>query len=141
MHHACTVNTCDIFEVKNALVKSVCCVMETPFAVFLFLIILSVRESRDPCGRVSSVAVMIRPLDGQTEVRIPAGTRDFSLFPKSADTPLPPLYGYRGTFPGVRQQWRVADHSPPSSAEVTNEWSCTFTLLCALAWTGTTLAF
>ena len=36
LHHACAVNTCDILEVKNALVKSVCCVMETPSAVLLF---------------------------------------------------------------------------------------------------------
>jgi len=30
--------------------------------------------------------------------------------------------------------------TPPSSAEVKNKWSYTSTLLCALAWTGTTLA-
>jgi hypothetical protein len=51
------------------------------------------------------------------------------------------LDGYQGSFQRVRRQWRDANHSPPSIAEVKNEWSYTFTLLCALAWTGTTLAF
>jgi hypothetical protein len=26
---------------------------------------------------------------------------------------------------GVNRPWREADHSPPSSAKVNNEWSCT----------------
>jgi len=78
--HACTVNTCDILEVKNAVVKSVCCVMETPSAVLLYLVPLSVRESRDTWSQGSSVAIMIRPRAGRPEVRIPAGTRDVFLF-------------------------------------------------------------
>ena len=145
VHDACTVNTCDIWEVKNALVKSVCCDMVTPSAVLLCLLLLSVRESRDTWSRGSSVAVVIRPRTGRPEVRIPARTRRFS-FPKSADrlscppSPVLLLDGYRGPFLAARRQWRDADHSPPSSAEVKNEWRYTSTLLCALAWTGTTLA-
>jgi hypothetical protein len=32
-----------------------------------------------------------------------------------------------GSFPGVKRPGREADHSPPSSAEVKNEWSYTST--------------
>jgi hypothetical protein len=35
--------------------------------------------------------------------------------------------GYRGLFPGSKVIGREADHSPPSSAEVKNEWSYTST--------------
>jgi hypothetical protein len=40
--------------------------------------------------------------------------------------------GYRGLFsPGVKLQWREADHSSPSSAEVKKMWICTSTHLYA----------
>jgi len=36
--------------------------------------------------------------------------------------------GYQGLFPWViKRSWREADHSPPSSSEVKNAWSCTST--------------
>jgi hypothetical protein len=35
--------------------------------------------------------------------------------------------GTRGSFPGVKRPGGEADHSPPSSAEVKNAWSYTFT--------------
>jgi hypothetical protein len=35
------------------------------------------------------------------------------------------LNRYRGSFQGVKRAGREVDHSPPSSAEVRNEWSCT----------------
>jgi hypothetical protein len=34
--------------------------------------------------------------------------------------------GTGGSLPGVRRQEHEADHSPPSSAEVKNAWSCTY---------------
>jgi hypothetical protein len=38
--------------------------------------------------------------------------------------PLPASYpmGTRGSFPGVKQQGREADHSPPAGAEVKKLW-------------------
>jgi hypothetical protein len=40
--------------------------------------------------------------------------------------------GYQFTFQGVRRPWRGVDRSSPSSAEVKNEWSYTFTPLYTL---------
>jgi hypothetical protein len=37
-------------------------------------------------------------------------------------------------FPGVKRPGREAEHSPPSSAEVKNEWSCTSTPYVFLTW-------
>jgi hypothetical protein len=37
--------------------------------------------------------------------------------------------GSRDSFPGVKRPGREADHSPPSSAEVTNAWSYTSTVI------------
>jgi hypothetical protein len=45
--------------------------------------------------------------------------------------------GYQVSFPGIKQQWREADYSPLSGAEVKNGRSYNFTSL--VAWTGTTL--
>ena len=42
-------------------------------------------------------------------------------------TTLPPIQGHRGYFPGVKGPACDTDHSPPSSAEVENEWSHTCT--------------
>jgi hypothetical protein len=38
--------------------------------------------------------------------------------------PVSYLVGTRDSFPGVKRPGREADHSPPSSAEVKNTWSC-----------------
>jgi hypothetical protein len=35
--------------------------------------------------------------------------------------------GYQGSFPGIKLLGHKADHSPPSSAKVKNEQSCTST--------------
>jgi len=77
--------------------------------------------------------------------KYPGGKKMYFFYKKGSPPRVPPpphliLDGYRGSFPGLRRQWRDADHTQPSSAEVKNEWSYTSTLLCALAWTGTTLA-
>jgi hypothetical protein len=61
-------------------------------------------------------------------VRIPAGITKF-LFSKMSITALgpiqPPIQWVRGSFPGIKWLEHAADHSPPSSAEVTMEWSYT----------------
>jgi hypothetical protein len=42
-----------------------------------------------------------------------------------------PLFnGYRGLFPGVMRKGREANHLPPPSAEVKNDWSCLYSHLC-----------
>jgi len=59
-------------------------------------------------------------------VRIPAGTRYIFSSPKLPDLfqgPTNLLFnGYRCTFLGLRLLGREDEHSPPSSAEVKNEW-------------------
>jgi hypothetical protein len=35
------------------------------------------------------------------------------------------LVGAGGSFPGLKRQWREADHSPPASAEIKKMWICT----------------
>jgi hypothetical protein len=44
--------------------------------------------------------------------------------------------GYHGLFLGVKGLGREADHSPPSSAEVKNAWSCTSTFPLMPSWRG-----
>ena len=41
--------------------------------------------------------------------------------------PIRLFIGYRGSFPGLKRPKRQVYRSPPSIAEVKNEWSCTFT--------------
>jgi len=41
--------------------------------------------------------------------------------------PIPLFIGYQGSFPGVKRPRRQVNHSPPSIAEVKNEWRHTFT--------------
>ena len=54
----------------------------------------------------------------------------FSTSPRLALCPLNlPFNAYQGSFPGVRQLGCRVDHSPPSNAEVNNEWSDTSTAL------------
>jgi hypothetical protein len=67
-------------------------------------------------------------------VRVPAGAGNFSLhlFISASRLVLahPASYpmGTMVPFLGVKQPDREADHSPPSSAEVKNVWSCISTL-------------
>jgi hypothetical protein len=54
------------------------------------------------------------------------GERGVSLFLKihtGSGGRIQPDNGNRGLFLGVKRPGREADHSPPSSAEVKNEWS------------------
>jgi hypothetical protein len=62
----------------------------------------------------------------RSRVLIPARARDCSLLHNfQAGSWAHPA---RCSFPGVKQQGREVNHSPPSSAEVKNEWSYTSTL-------------
>jgi len=59
---------------------------------------------------------------------IPAGAKDF-LFSKTVRTGSGPacfrFNGYWGSFHGINRPGREVDHSHSSTAEVTNEWTCT----------------
>jgi hypothetical protein len=68
--------------------------------------------------------------DRGVEVRVPVGSRIFS----SANRPVrlwgPPNLlsnGYRGFSPGIKRPGRIADHSPPASAEMKKIWIYTST--------------
>ena len=68
-------------------------------------------------------------------------TRDlpaFSAVPQPTAPPRVPLFSMSwGYFPGVKPPVRRVDDSPPSSAEVKNEWSYISTPLYALpSWRG-----
>jgi hypothetical protein len=85
-------------------------------------------QAEEP-GTVVDIATRLRA--GRSGVRIPAEVRDFSFLQN-----LPYLLwglvslvfnGYQGSFPGVKRPGREVNHSPPSSAEVKNEWSYTST--------------
>jgi hypothetical protein len=70
-----------------------------------------------------------RPWAGYFGIQISAGARDFS-FSKTSRPALglsqPPVQLVSGVLiVGVKQLGYEVDHSPPSSAEVKNEWSCT----------------
>jgi hypothetical protein len=84
----------------------------------------------------SVVGIVTKVHDGKCGVRIPAGARDFSP-PQNRPDRLwgPPsrlFKGYRGTLPGVKLLGREFEHSAPSTAEVTNESSYTYTPLICL---------
>jgi hypothetical protein len=70
---------------------------------------------------------------GWSVVRVPAGTGNFSLHHRvhtgSGAHPASYPMGNRGSFPGegVKRLEHEADHSPPSSSKVKNEWSYTST--------------
>ena len=68
---------------------------------------------------------------GRSRIRLRVGVWDFLSSPKRPDRVWGPsslaFNGYRGSFQGVKRLGRAVDHSPPSSAEVNNEWSCTST--------------
>jgi hypothetical protein len=61
------------------------------------------------------------------------GKRFIIISPKcpdwSWDPPSQVFSGYWGYFAGVKQLEREANHSPPFSAEVKNEWNYTTTTL------------
>jgi hypothetical protein len=69
--------------------------------------------------------------DRGSKVRFPAGAGNFSFHHRvqNGSGAYPATYpmGTRGSFPGVKQPWCEADHSPLSSAEVKNAWSYTST--------------
>jgi hypothetical protein len=64
-------------------------------------------------------------------VRVPAEAGNFSLLHRvqtgSGTHPASYPRGTRGSFPGVKQPRREADHSLPSSVKVKNAWSYTST--------------
>jgi hypothetical protein len=72
----------------------------------------------------SSVGTVTRLRMGWSGDRISAGARNFSLY-QLWSRPSVLSSRYSRTFPGVKQQGGEADHLPPSSAKVTNEWSST----------------
>jgi hypothetical protein len=65
---------------------------------------------------------------------IPGGAKDF-FFSKTARTGSgPPSFlfsGYLGSFHGINRWGREVEHSHSSTAEVTNQWSCTSSSLYA----------
>jgi len=63
---------------------------------------------------------------------IPGRDKDFFLFATASRPALgptqPPIQWVPGSLsPGVRRPGRAADHLPPSSVEVNNMWSYTYT--------------
>jgi hypothetical protein len=85
--------------------------------------------------RDSSVGIALGyGLDGRgSRVRFPAGAGNFfftTAVSRLALRPPPSSYpvGTRGSFPGGKAAREWTDHSPPSSADVKNAWSCTSTL-------------
>jgi hypothetical protein len=57
-----------------------------------------------------------------------AGASDISLLPNAGTGSVGTsnlLFKTPGSFPGVERPGSESDHSPPSNAEVKNEWSCT----------------
>jgi hypothetical protein len=71
---------------------------------------------------------------GRSGVRIPVGGEIFRTRPEGAH-PASCTVG-TGSFPGLKRQGRGADHPPPSSAEVENEYSYTSTPLWAFGACG-----
>jgi hypothetical protein len=69
---------------------------------------------------------------GRTEFESWWGSTDFSLHHRvqtgSGAHPASYPMGTEGSFSGIKRPGRETDHSPPSSAEVKNTWSYTFTL-------------
>jgi hypothetical protein len=70
-------------------------------------------------------------VDRGSSFRFPAGAGKFlftTVFRTALESTQPPIQWVRGALSlGVKWQGREADHSPPSSAEVKNAWSHTFT--------------
>jgi hypothetical protein len=73
-----------------------------------------------------------------------AGIRKFCVLWHCPDlpwgTPNLPFIEYRRSFPEVKRPRREVDYSPPSSAEVKNNWSCTYAPLSVyMLWRGISL--
>jgi len=67
-----------------------------------------------------------RPRVGLCGVQIPAGQRGFSLHHNTGSVEVPPSLSfnvYWRYFPVVKRSGREVNYSPPSSAEVEDEWS------------------
>jgi hypothetical protein len=77
---------------------------------------------------------------GRFGVRISVGARGFSLLQKRPDQVwVPPsvlFSGYQGSFPIVKWLRHEVNHSPPSNAEVKNEWIYTSTPPYMPSWRG-----
>ena len=79
------------------------------------------------CGPGSSVGVATELRSGRSGDRIPVGTRFFACPDRPWGPPSLLYNGYR-VFPGGKvRPGRAADHSPPSSALVMEEYSYTST--------------
>jgi hypothetical protein len=78
-----------------------------------------------------AVEAGFQTLISESRVRFPTGAGDFSLHHRiqngSGAHPASYPMGTSGSFHGVKQPEREADHSPPSSVEVKNAWSYTST--------------
>ena len=74
-------------------------------------------------------------------VQFLARARDFSLLQTAQSNSGPHPASYRwSSLPGIKREGRVVGQSPPSSAEVKNEWSCTSALpYVFLTWIGPNL--
>jgi hypothetical protein len=79
------------------------------------------------CGPGSSVGIATDyGLDGLgIEKRIPVGARFFAHVQTGPGAHPPSCTMGTGSFPGIKRPGRGADHPPPSSVEVENEWSYT----------------
>jgi hypothetical protein len=93
------------------------------------VIFMSIRYICESWSVVVSIVTRLR--NKRFGVRIPVETRLFSS-PKLPDRLWgPPSFvfnDHRRSFQEVKRPGREANHSPPSSAEVKNEWSCVYTL-------------
>jgi len=68
---------------------------------------------------------------GRSGLRILTGARDYSLLQNlqtGSASSQPPSQWVPGSMRGQRRPGREVKHSPPSSAQVKNEWSCTSVL-------------
>jgi hypothetical protein len=75
----------------------------------------------------SSVGIATELRAGRSGDRIPVGARFFAHFQTGPGAHPAFCTMGTGSFPGVKRTGRGADHPAPSSAEVTNEYSYTFT--------------
>ena len=69
---------------------------------------------------------------GRSGVRILTGVRDYSLLQNLQIGSASLVNGYQGPCVGKKRPEREVNHSPPFSAQVKNEWSCTSTLAICL---------
>jgi hypothetical protein len=77
---------------------------------------------------VTVVGIVTRPRVGRSWVGIPVGASDCSVIHAvMTDCEAHPAYfqWVTASFPGVKRPGREANQSPPSIAEVKNEWGCT----------------